>query len=132
MRTPLELELVADLDAVRAGLGDLRLEIAADLVAVERDPVPAAALVEADRPEVLVRRDEPGTPEATARDVVFDGLQKRPPDAPALHQPLDRRSLDLSAVRAEHDVADALAAQLRDEARERGHRLGEAAAARDP
>src|ERR1044072_5782543 len=91
MRTPLELELVADLDAVRAGLGDLRLEIPADLVAVERDPVPAAALVEADRPEVLVRRDEPGTPEPTARDVVLDGLQERPPHAAALHEALDRR-----------------------------------------
>ena len=55
----LELELVADRDAVVALLGDLRLHRpgARDRVAPEVDPVPSGALVHADRVGVVVARD---------------------------------------------------------------------------
>src|SRR5215207_3117424 len=62
-QTKLELELVPDRKLVVPHHRDLRLQAPAggDGVAMQRDELPAAALVKAHGVEVVVRRYEPGT-----------------------------------------------------------------------
>src|SRR5690554_2100970 len=75
----LELDLVLDGNAVRAGFRQLRLELArlGHRVAVEPDPLPARALVEADRVGVVVRGDEPEPLPPVFARVVDDRVEQR-------------------------------------------------------
>src|SRR5262245_39848943 len=111
-QSQLELQLVADRDAVRADFADRgldRLPSVVDRAGSEGAQAPAAALVEAEGGEVGVRRHEPGPADAGGPELAADGIEERTPDPLAAHARDREKRLDLGLgrlARRAHEVRD--------------------------
>lgn len=113
----LELELVTDRDPFGTGERNLRLEPArrGDSASVQADEHEAPLLVETERGQIVVRRDEPEAAAAGRARGFGYGVEKRRAYAPAFDEAVDRDDFPRVALRGVCEEPDSLAALERNE-----------------